>query len=175
MGRKVKNQTTGELADSDTLYKVTTLSSSGRPITKYYSDEASYNKIKENSVYYKKCIETIMDMFGYEPGMKFPTTFSKRLSELKCYGYKVVYDTIARQTSSIQWALDNKRFKDEYGKISYVMSIIENHVLDEYKLAKKSKIAERPKQKEIAVDDLYVIGRSSKPQTDISSFIEDLV
>lgn len=142
--RKVKLQDTGDYSTSDVSYKA--------PNGKYYSSKESYEKLLNEHKMRTKCVDKIVDLFGLKPGMKLPTLFYKRINELAIYGFEVVYNTIVNNESSITWALENKEFNSEVGKVQYVMAIIQNNINEEYK---KYKADLKSKQKsDIMIEDV---------------------
>ncbi|NFF75927.1 hypothetical protein FCV38_02740 [Clostridium sporogenes] len=48
------------------------------------------------------------------------------------YRYEVILDTFLSQSDKIEWAFNNKQFKNEKNKINYMMAIIENNINDNY-------------------------------------------
>ena len=129
--RKVKLQDTGEYSTSDVAYKA--------PNKKYYSNEAAYKKMQINAEYRQKCINAMYELLEYKDFMKIPTYFYKRLKECEGYGYDVVFRCMQMKASSIQWALHNKEFNTEVGKMMYIWAILNNSMND----ALKEVVAER--------------------------------
>ena len=129
--RKVKLQDTGEYSTSDVAYKA--------PNKKYYTNEAAYKKMETNSTYRQKCIDSMYELLEYKDFMKIPTYFYKRLKECEGYGYDVVYRCIQNKAKDIRWALANKDFNSEVGKMMYIWAILNNSMND----ALKEVVAER--------------------------------
>lgn len=129
--RKVKLQDTGEYSTSDVAYKA--------PNKKYYTNEAAYKKMETNSTYRQKCIDGMYELLEYKDFMKIPTYFYKRLKECEGYGYDVVYRCIQNKAKDIRWALANKDFNSEVGKMMYIWAILNNSMND----ALKEVVAER--------------------------------
>lgn len=164
MGRKVKLQDTGGFGDSAINYKAEN--------GKYYTSENAYLIIKTNKEYRQKCIDKIAEVLDYQLGMKLPTVTFKKLNEFEVYGYDVVYETIIQQSGAIDWALQNKQFNQETAKIFYIMAIIQNNIMTEY----KKKIAKNKQQdKKITTIDVEIedIKVTSKQTKDISKWLED--
>ena len=167
--RKVKLQDTGEYSTSDVAYQA--------PNKKYYSNEAAYQKMVTNSTYRQKCIDGMYELLGYKDFMKIPTYFYKRLKECEGYGYDVVYRCIQIKAKDIKWALTNKEFNTEVGKMMYIWAILNNSMND----ALREVVAERRenerairKESETCVneDDLDI--KDVKQRTvNISRFLED--
>lgn len=164
MGRKCKLQDTGETGDTSTAYKA--------PDKKYYSSKEAYEKIAINSENRMKCISKLMDILGYKQGMKLPTITYKKIKEYEVYGYDVLYETILRQEKSIQWALTNKQFTSETSKISYIMAILQNNVMDSYKdkVALEKAMNKSLKQDTNSILDLD-IGGTKKQSNDVSNLL----
>ena len=129
--RKVKLQDTGEYSTNDVAFQA--------PNKKYYSSEEAYNKIVRNNLYRTKCIEGMYVLLDYKDYMKIPTYFYKRLKECEGYGYDVVYKCMQMKARDIQWAITNKDFDSEIGKIMYIWAILDNGMND----ALKQVVAER--------------------------------
>ena len=80
-----------------------------------------------------------MSLLEYKDFMKIPTYFYKRLKECEGYGYDVVYRCIQNKAKDIRWALANKDFNSEVGKMMYIWAILNNSMND----ALKEVVAER--------------------------------
>lgn len=129
MPRKVKCVDTGEYSTSDIAYKA--------PNGKYYSSETVYKDITLQNKCFKDCVDCLVDLTGYG-NLPFPTTLTKQLTELKPYGYDVVLETILQQRKSLQWAVANKKFKNEYQRFSYLFAIIKNNIKSVHDMKKRS-------------------------------------
>lgn len=138
--RRVKLQDTGEYSTNDVAYQA--------PNKKYYSNEAAYQKMERNAVYRKKCIEGMYELLEYKEFMKMPTYFYKRLKECEGYGYDVVYKCMQMKARDIKWAIHNKEFDTEVGKMMYIWAILNNNMND----ALKQVVAER-REKERKLKD----------------------
>ena len=151
--------------NSDTAFRA--------PDKKYYSSEEAYNRIIADKSWRNKIIVHMYYIMGYSYGMVLPTVFYKKLAGLEAYGYEVVYDTIIGEESSIKWAIRNKRFQTETGKLLYIMSIIVNKINDYYKKKQHDRKALEKKQETPAVADVNFeeIGRKTETTTDASSFL----
>lgn len=125
-GRQVKCQDTGELRNSEELFKA--------PNKKYYSSKEAWERIEQNKIYRQKCIDFLMDLLGYKPGMKLPTVTFKMIKEYEePYGLDVLYATMVSQRQSCEWALMNKSFAQETAKIFYLFAIFQNNAMTEWK------------------------------------------
>ena len=164
--RKVKLQDTGEYSTNDVAYQA--------PNKKYYSSEEAYKKIVRNNLYRTKCIESMYMLLGYKDYMKIPTYFYKRLKECEGYGYDVVYRCMQLKAKDVQWALTNKSFTSEIGKIMYIWAIFDNNMND----ALKDVVAERRRQEMETKDNESVnvdldITDTEQHTVNISRFLED--
>ena len=167
--RKVKLQDTGEYSTSDVAYQA--------PNKKYYSNEAAYKKIIINTTYRQKCIDTMYELLEYKEFMKIPTYFYKRLKECEGYGYDVVYRCIQNKAKDIKWALNNKDFNSEVGKMMYIWAILNNSMNDALKEVVAERRAEEKKNKTTAVEESVNVDlnitEKKQHTVDISRFLED--
>lgn len=167
MGRIVKFWDTGEKGDKDTGYHA--------PDGKNYSSKKAYDQIKKEQEEWKYCVDEIMFLLGYEEGMKPNTYIFKLLSELKPFGYDVVYDTIMNCTKDITWALTKKNFDNDIGRVKYIFAIITNNIMPVYQ-QKQAKIEQEKKSKIINMSDYTEdtdIGGISGKGNDVSNFLGD--
>ena len=162
--RKVKLQDTGDYSTSDVSYKA--------PNGKYYSSKESYEKLLNEHKMRTKCVDKIVDLFGLKPGMKLPTLFYKRINELAIYGFEVVYNTIVNNESSITWALENKEFNSEVGKVQYVMAIVQNNINEEYKIKQKQLKSQKENAKIIDEPIDLEVNNCVQKTKDISRWLE---
>lgn len=162
--RKVKLQDTGDYSTSDVSYKA--------PNGKYYSSKESYEKLLNEHKMRTKCVDKIVDLFGLKPGMKLPTLFYKRINELAIYGFEVVYNTIVNNESSITWALENKEFNSEVGKVQYIMAIVQNNINEEYKIKQKQLKSQKENAKIINEPIDLEVNNCVQKTKDISRWLE---
>ena len=167
--RRVKLQDTGEYSTDNLAYKA--------PNKKYYSNQAAYEKMRRNAEYRAKCIDTIMGLLEYKSFMKLPTLFYKRLNECEGYGFDVVYRCIQMKAKDIQWAVRNKEFSSEVGKIMYIWAILNNHMNDALKEVVAERRAEEKRKITTAVEesvnvDLDIENKQQR-SVNISEFLED--
>lgn len=126
MARQCKCQVTGEKGTTDTFYKADN--------GKYYKSKEVYDIWNKENEDRKNVIERFaVDFLDYKPGQVFPTVLTKKLKELEFYGYDVINRTTDKAYNSIQYAIQNKEFKSDVGKISYIFAIIKNNINDVYK------------------------------------------
>lgn len=168
MGRQVKLVDTGEMSNSDISFRA--------PNKKYFSSEEAYIKWKTNIEYKNKCIDKMFEVMGYKPNMILPTYFFKLLKNKKYeegVGYEAVYNTMISQAKSIEWALKNKDFGSEVAKVMYIMAIIDNNIMDEYKkIVKERRKNSGLKAEIINIEDINLKNKKQSA-TNISKWLED--
>lgn len=167
--RKVKLQDTGEYSTDTSAFKA--------PNKKYYSSELAYKKMVKNAEYRAKCVDAMYAVLEYQSFMKLPTYFYKRLKECEGYGYDVVYRCILNKSKDIQWAIRNKDFNSEVGKMMYIWAILDNSMNDALKEIVAERRAKEKKEKTTAVEQSVNVDLdiNTKKQhiVDISRFLED--
>ena len=133
MSRKVKCFITGEEGTSDTFVKIG---------SHYYKSQAVYDQYRHEIDTRNAIVTRIANEFlGYQAGQKFPAYIQKKLNELNYYSYDVILKTIDKMSDKIMYYMNNKEFKNESGKISYIFAIISNNINDvnkEYQWEKKN-------------------------------------
>lgn len=170
IGRKVRCRVTGEYGLSDEFVKID---------GKYYKSQKVYDVWNKENEDRKRVIEIIsFDFLGYRKGQVFPTILTKKLKELEFYGYDVIFKTIEKCRSSIEYSTSTKTFKNDVNKISYIMAIITNNINDVYKEhLREEKIAEKQQNQTgniDVIDEQSIMNIGSKQKAkDISSFLED--
>ena len=167
--RKVKLQDTGEYGASNTAYQA--------PNKKYYSSKAAYEKMAANATYRAKCIDAIYTILEYKTFMKLPTYFYKRLRECEGYGYDVVYRCMLDKAKDIRWAINNKDFNSEIGKMMYIWAILDNHMNDALKEVTAERRERERKSKNTTVEQSVNvdinIDNGDQHIVNISRFLED--
>lgn len=162
MSRKVKCQDTGEYSTSDKAWR--------SPKGKYYSSEEAYNAIQTNLTNKALCIDKIKDILRYKDFMKLPTLFYKKLSEWEPFGYDVVLTTMNNKHDDMCWALNNKQFTSESGKLMYLCTIIENNLVDAY----KEKVAQNKVVNHLSdITEDVAITNQKQATRDISKWLEE--
>lgn len=163
MGRRVKLRDLGIPGDSDTAYKA--------PNKLYYSSKAAYDALLESEINRKKCIDALFDMLEYKKELRPPSYLYKKLKECESYGYDIVYETILDQAENIEWAIHNKEFNSEINKIAYIMSIVQNHLMDIYKQQKRAEaFRKRESSKIINIEEYQAKKQKNK---DIGRWLDD--
>ena len=170
IGRKVKCQVTGEYGSSDDFVKIN---------GKYYKNQKVYDVWNKENEDRKKTIDIIAsDFLNYQPGQVFPTVLTKKLKELEFYGYDVILKTIEKCRKSIEYSMNTKSFKNDLNRISYIMAIIRNNIIDVYKeCLREEKIINKQEEQTTnfdVVDEQSMMNIGSKIKAkDISDFLED--
>lgn len=150
----------------------------------YYSSEKAYEEIQKKRQRHKtlwdietdstmsdhdKCVEYIRTLLEYQWDHKLPTILYKKIEEYKPYGYDVIFRTMVDCTSSMQWALANKSFKNDSGKILYLFAIIGNNISNVFNRPKEDKIVVS-KEPAPDIDEVVFTGESNDG---IKKFLED--
>ncbi len=74
-------------------------------------------------------IDKMLEIMNFEPNAKFPTSFTKKIKELKeSYSYVEIKYAIFNLEEKLLWAVNNKEFQSDYNKINYLMAIIQNNI-----------------------------------------------
>lgn len=168
MGRKVKLHDTGLYGDSSVNFRA--------PNKKYYTTKDAYLKCEKNKKYRQMCIDKMYDLLGYKQGMIIPTYFYKKLKDYEPMGYECVYETMCSQEKSVSWAMKNKQFPNEIGRAMYVLAIIDNHVMDEYKKIVRNERLYKVDENSVVFNEnveLDIENNTEKKKTDISQWLED--
>ena len=170
----VKCVDTGDKIDKKNAYKITKVDSKGHKTNKYFSSKEAYEKCEHNKINRTKCINKMYEILGYKTFMKIPTYFYKWLLSCESYGYDVVYDCMKKQQSACNWALKNKDFSSETGKIMYLTTIFDNNINDSLKEIVRQR---RNKNTDYSEQDLIEsnieISSNPKKNNNISRFLED--
>lgn len=183
MARKCKCFVTGEIGTTDVFYKPNNKVDNISDNTKYFKSKEVYEQYRYQKDLRLKIMKELGDLMGYitvkdgGSSQSYPTVITRKLKDLAFYGDEVILETIYECSDSIKWSFSNKEFSNEYGKASYMMSIIVNNINDIYKRKKQlTRQAVKEDKTEIVENvDVYSIGNKSKAR-DISSWLteEDL-
>lgn len=135
MGRKVKCKITGEYGTSDDFVKI------GQH---YYKSQEIYDKHCEEQKYREKIVSLFCeDFLKYQVGQPCPTFLFKKLKELNFYSNEIILKTIEQNYSTIKYYSENKEFRNDVQKISYIFAIINNRISEVYKTEERKKTAKR--------------------------------
>lgn len=179
MARKCKCFVTGEIGTTDVFYKPNNEDENSTDNKKYFKSKEVYEQYRYQKDLRLKIMKELGDLMGYVTvkdggsSQAYPTSITRKLKELSFYGDEIILDTIYECTEPIKWAFANKEFSSEYGKGSYMMSIIVNNINDIYKRKKQAerKAAKEKKTEIVENVDVYQIGNKSKAR-DISSWLD---
>jgi len=165
MARKCKCAITGEIGTVDTFIKIG---------SKYYKSQEIYDAEQKKKQSYKKLIDYICREFlGYGNGQPFPPILPKKIKELSFYSNEVILETFKECANDIHYWIEHKQFSNEYGRISYIFTIVKGRIADVAKQEKrKAALNDRVKSSVIECDDLSLIG-SKQHGKDISRFLSD--
>jgi len=113
-----------------------------------WSSKEAYLKDRDDKQYWTKSMDKLMEVLGYEKGMKLPTIAAKKFSEIRGFGTDCIYETICQcETDGTFDYPKTIDFNSEYQKVSYYTSIIVNRVGDVYKKKKREEKIEKQQQK----------------------------
>lgn len=168
MGRLVNCFDTGGKIDRDKAY----IQELAHNKKRFWSSHAAYETwVKDNDAR-EACIETLKEILGYDQAqMKLPTLTYKKIAEYAVYGFDVLLNTINRQTQAFHWALTNKQFNSETAKVQYFFAIINNNIMDEYKLKKNNQKTKEVQEKQAEyLEDIQIVNRKQS-STNISQWL----
>ncbi|MEK4025350.1 hypothetical protein [Sporosarcina sp. FSL W7-1283] len=188
MARKVRCIYCRDYGTDETFYRVRKDSYSNRFL--YYCSEDEYKldmenqrKKKEETRKYKDLMQYIMeDIYNYEKGMVFPTSLTRRIQKLReFYDYETIKSAFKHSKEAINWALNNKRFENEYNKTSYIMAIVNGNINDVYlnnKRLESQREIQLQREKSVDVGLFNETVNSNTPikkskLKDISSFLDE--
>lgn len=165
MSRAVKCAITHEIGTTDTFIKIG---------SKYYKSQEIYDADQRKKEVYKQLVDYICREFlGYGNGQPFPPILPKKIKELSFYSNEIILETFKECADDIHYLLEHKQFSNEYGKISYMFTIVKGHIADVAKKEKRMAASnEQVKNNMIECGDLSSIG-SKKQGKDISRFLID--
>lgn len=170
IARKCKCQVTGEWGNTDIFYKVT--NKKGR--NKYYKTKEIYNKyIKEKESQEKLLKYIAIEILDYDQYRVLPPILLKKIKEIhKVYNYEVILETFQQNRDTLNyWMNLEDKFENEFQRVSYMMAIINNNIIDIYKEWKR-KQSRKKKETNVDVNILSKdIKHSNKNKKDISDFL----
>ena len=124
----------------------------------------------------KDIIDIMLRVMQFQQNSKFPTSFTKKLAELKeCYSYVEIKYTMLKVEDNLFWAIKNKEFKSDYSKINYLMAVIQNNI-NKYRkelieINKNQVISENKEVQELSV--INTVKKNPKQKKmDMSEFID---
>ncbi|MFS1518606.1 hypothetical protein V1503_19395 [Bacillus sp. SCS-151] len=175
MARKCKCKICRTEGTTDTFYKVT--NEKGK--NSYFCSEEEYKQSLEEKVKYKELMCFISEqILGYKEGQIVPPVLVKKIMQLKqFYNYEVILKAFELKKDDIHYWIIVKNFNSEYGKVSYIMKIIEgciNDVHDEW-VRKKSQHHQQEKHdiNSLMNEDIIIKNRNIKNDNSILDFLEE--
>jgi hypothetical protein len=188
--RTVKCMATGVLGTPSTFYQASN--------KRYFQSEAVYQawlqgkrseKAKRNNKpkryskpgrtvdTYKRLCGTIAGLLGYDGEQPMPTIVFRKLKELDFYSDEIIQETLEESRNAIEWAFNNKEFRDDSAKACYMMAVVRNKIAEIYQRSKdKFKIKtknETPMNLDTILDSNGKYESKPKVQKDISNLIGD--
>lgn len=171
--RRVKCVATGEYGDSETFIKVD---------KHYYKSQEIYEEYRHSIDCKKKAIDILCkDFLKYKAGQPCPTFVFRKYKSLEFYENEIILKTIEEKYDTLKYYADNKEFKDDIQKVSYLFAIIDNNIGDVYRREERKKLKKKTEELyENKLDDVASSlnsdgktksGRMS--QRDISEFCEE--
>lgn len=175
--RRVRCQSTGEYGISGEFYRVR---KNGRNL--YYKNEETYLKmVKDKKIRDQLNNFVSVDILNYDGSQYLPPFFIKRVNELnKLYPMEVILETFKQNKDNLQyWMNQDSKFKNETGRINYMMAIINNNINNEYEKWKERQKAERRMERvnldasniNLAVEVSRTKRKTKKKSDSISDFL----
>jgi hypothetical protein len=113
-------------------------------------------------------IDKMLEIMKFELNAKFPTSFTKKLKELKeSYSYVEVKYAIFKLEQNLVWAVENKEFQSDYNKVNYLMAIVQNNI-NQYRkelneINKKQMVMQKSNDSDLsAINDNRIIKRTQR-------------
>ena len=144
---------------------------------KYYKSEEVYYRHMREERSRKKLIDFIVfEVLNYKRKQNIPSLLFKRIKELnKKYSYRVIYETFVQNRKNISYWLNlENKFKNETGKINYMMAIIKNNIekIDQlWSKRQKSQIKNQAKVDTSTINETTTIEKEI--DKGISDFLDD--
>lgn len=132
----------------------------------------------EEEKYRKKCIEFLcVNFFDYNKTKKINPVLIKKIQDLgKISSYHIIYNTIISYEKALKYS-NQKKFQNEYTKISYIVSIIKNNLKNTWELNNENKKANKKifnKTDNDLIDELNKNRITKKiDRVDLSEFLDD--
>ena len=169
MARRCKCKKCGAELTTDVAFKVVV-----KDKNHYYCNESEYIKMQAEKLKKTEAMIYIFDMF-YNNDQLLPPVMIKKINALaKTYDYDVIKGTFeSNKENLLYWWTLEKKFDSEYGKVSYIMRIIENNINDVYREIKVKKRQGEVSKSKIIIQDEAITKVKQIIDKDISSFIEE--
>lgn len=173
----VKEFISGKKMPKESLYKVELSGPRGGKRSVYFLNREAYEDWSLSEYYRRSFIDNLVKDYGYISGMPVPTIIFSKLKELKPFGYEAIYNTYEKMKVDIYRTVVDKHFDSETGMFTYIMAIIKNNVMPEYrkiqrreKLKAEKAVAEKAKQ---VITDFDIAAPKNKPK-DLSDLLGDI-
>lgn len=161
--------------NTDIFYKV---NENGK--NKYYCSKEEFDNYINNKNKREELLKFIAeDVLELDEGQIINPIMIRKLTDLNnFYDYEVIHNCFKGNKDTIQYWMKNKKFKNEYGMISYIMKIIEgsiNDFYDKWKHENKQKVAQEREMIDInIINQLNVANQCKKPSTNgILDFLDE--
>jgi len=162
MARKVKCAVTNEYGTSDIFYKAEN--------GKYYQSEEIYEKFKFENKCRILILDKFVDIMGYNNTVQFPTILPKEIKNLHInFDYCIILKTFNKCLQNIKYALEHKRFTNEFGKIKYIFAIIKNKINEVAR--EESNKKKYDQTQDINIDIMNNDATNTKIHKDITEFL----
>lgn len=155
MGRKVRCKVTGEYGDSTTFYKVG---------SSYYKSQEVYEENERQRKAKSEAQRIIAELLEYGEGQRLSPYALKKYKELSFYTDEVILETFQKERGSIEYYVSKKHFDSEQRKITYIFTIIQNHIADVDRIYKKKKAEQKKADRQIAFAESMVENLNNEPQ-----------
>ena len=122
MARNVKCSISGEYGKSDVFIKIG---------NRYYKTQEIYDIDEKNKNIRKEIIDYLcIEFLDYQNGQPFPPILPRKLKELEFYDNEIILEAFRQKHKDIRYWLDNKKFDNDTGRVSYIFAIIKNSIAD---------------------------------------------
>lgn len=170
MARRCRCRVTGEYGTTDIFYRVT----DDKGKNKYYKSKEIYEQHIKEQKNREKLLEYIaIEILNYNQKKILPTILLKKIKEIhEVYNYEVILETFEKNKDTLEyWMNLEGKFENEFHRVSYMMAIIKDNIIDVYKEWKR-KQSQTKKEVEVDIDILNEdIKSSNKNKADISDFL----
>lgn len=141
------------------------------------SKSQRYSKPGRTANTYRRLCGTLAGFLGYDSGQPMPTIVFRKLKELDFYSDEIIQETLEESRNAIEWAFNNKEFKDDSARACYMMAVVRNKIPEIYQRSKDNSKTKTKNKTAIELDTIIDSTNryESKPkiQKDISDLIGD--
>lgn len=174
MARKCRCYVTKEEGNTDLFVK--------KPVGKlfkYFKSEEVYQEFIKEKELKDKLHTRIAEILNYTDKQMLPPFFKKGLNSLlDVYDIEVIIETFKQNEKSINyWLSQDNKFKNEAGKINYMMAIIKNNINDVNKKWQQEQKRKQPSKIDIDIDvanEIFEVKNKNikRKNNDISQFLD---